>query len=345
MIDEKVPGFTGWLETAAGPVAKISGQLVFHDRLGGWKARWGIGRMSYLVPPGLYAIGAPDADSPVVVTANYKMSYDLVRSVMQGGHFWLLVLETFGINVWCAAGKGTFGTGELVRRVAATGLEQIVGHRRLLLPIMGAAGVKAVEVKKRTGFEVLFATLRIADLPAFIDSGFAAEPEMRELTFSLHERLVLTPMELVGAMKSLLYLGGPLALSAGFQYGHFNAVRSVTALLLYLAAILCGTVLTPMLLPWLPGRMFSLKGGLVGLAGVIALSAALQGHFAGNSVDFLALVLLMVTISAFYAMNFTGSTPFTSPSGVRREMRRAMPLMVFGLAAGTALLVAGRFLS
>ena len=40
----------------------------------------------------------------------------------------------------------------------------------------------------------------------------------------------------------------------------------------------------------------------------------------------LALLLITVAISSYLAMNFTGSTPFTSPSGVEKEMRRAIPL-------------------
>ena len=78
--------------------------------------------MHYLVPPGLYAVGEPTAGSPVVVTGNYKMTYDAVRRTLAGRDNWVLVLETYGINVWCAAGKGTFGTEEIVRRVAASGL-------------------------------------------------------------------------------------------------------------------------------------------------------------------------------------------------------------------------------
>ena len=69
--------------------------------------------MNYKVDPGLYALGAPDADSPVLVSANFKMSFDLLREALPGRNAWILVLDTDGINVWCAAGKGTFGTEEL----------------------------------------------------------------------------------------------------------------------------------------------------------------------------------------------------------------------------------------
>ncbi|NQT35887.1 MAG: acetyl-CoA synthase subunit gamma, partial [Planctomycetes bacterium] len=59
-----------------GDVPQVETTLTFADQLGRWKARWGIGRMRYRVAPGLYRVGSPTADSPVLVTANYKMSFD-----------------------------------------------------------------------------------------------------------------------------------------------------------------------------------------------------------------------------------------------------------------------------
>ena len=90
--------------------------------------------MGHRRDPGLYLIGDPTPDSPVIVTANYTLSVDAVRAALAGIDCYLLVLDTKGINVWCAAGKGTFGTAELVRRIARTGLSEIVRHRTLILP-------------------------------------------------------------------------------------------------------------------------------------------------------------------------------------------------------------------
>ncbi len=327
------------MKTDAGPVAVITGSLTAMDVLGAWKARWGIGRMSYIVPPGLYAIGEPDGTAPVVVTANYKMSYDLVRREMCNRNIWLLVLETFGINVWCAAGKGTFGTGELVRRIDASGLARLVTHSTLILPIMAAAGVKALEVKKRSGFDLRFATLRIQDLPAYLDNGLQAGRAMRELTFTFRERLILTPVEVIGGMKSYPLAGFPLALLAGFSQGAFSMNRFLAVILLYGIAVVCGTVIVPLFLPLLPGRMFAVKGAIAGCAGALICAAILSGSAFDGWPEFTVLVLLMGAVSAFFAMNFTGSTPFTSPSGVRREMQLALPAMAMAGVVGVALLV------
>jgi len=66
-------------------------------------------RMSYAISPGLYAVGNPTKESDVFVSANYKLSFDVLRRELKGFNAWILVLDTKGINVWCAAGKGTFG--------------------------------------------------------------------------------------------------------------------------------------------------------------------------------------------------------------------------------------------
>jgi len=321
-------------------VPVISSVLAFSDRLGAWKARWGIGRMSYLVPPGLYAIGAPGTADPVLVTANYKMSYDLVRQALAGSNLWLLILETHGINVWCAAGKGTFGTGEVVRRVEATGLAQAVEHRTLLLPLLGAAGVKAREVMQRTGFTVRFATIRIADLPAYLDNDLRATPAMGELTFTLGERLVLVPMELVSALKGSLPILAGLYLWGGMQNG-FVAPTAFLPIIAYLGAVLTGTVVTPLLLPWLPTPSFAFKGALVGMlwALLYTMIAGVGSHLEGA-----ALLLCLPAVSAFLALNFTGSTPFTSRSGVKKEMRISLPLMAVSILLGIAVWAVSAFI-
>ncbi|MBT8353726.1 MAG: hypothetical protein KJO60_04325 [Desulfofustis sp.] len=68
----------------------------------------GIARTTYKVNPGLYCVGTPSEDSPVLVTANYKLSFDTLRFNLQGEDLWILVVDTRGINVWCAAGRGHF---------------------------------------------------------------------------------------------------------------------------------------------------------------------------------------------------------------------------------------------
>ena len=340
VITEKVPGFMEWLETPAGRVPRISSELGVVDHLGACKARWAIGRMSYIVPPGLYAVGLPEVSDPVLVTANYKMSYDIVREALAGRNVWLLVLETFGINVWCAAGKGTFGTGELVKQIKSTGLAKAVSHRRLILPILGAPGVAAHEVARRTGFLVSYAAIRAADLPEYLDNGTVTTPEMRQLTFTLYERLVLIPVEIVMALKTVAVVGGVALLLVSLLAG---PAAGLTVFLAYLGACLTGIVLGPLLLPWLPGRSFAVKGAFAGLlwSGLYYAMASGSGW---NVPVTAALFLALPAVSAFYTLNFTGCSTYTSRSGVKKEMHLALPAMGGALIVGIMLLLAGRYL-
>ena len=113
------------------------------DHVGTIRARLGISRDRYRVAPGLYIVGKPGAESPVLVTANYKLSFDSLRKELGGIDAWILVLDTMGVNVWCAAGKRTFSTEEVIRQVNGVGLDKLVTHRELILPQLGAPGVSA----------------------------------------------------------------------------------------------------------------------------------------------------------------------------------------------------------
>jgi hypothetical protein len=343
------PFVLGSLENAAGQVPRISSFLTWRDHWGTVKARWGVGRMTYEIDPGLYALGNPDKRSPVLVTANYKMSFDCLRNTLPGRSAWLLVLDTAGINVWCAAGKGTFGTTELIHRIAVSGLDQIVSHRQLILPQLAGPGIAAHQVKKYSGFTVHYGPIRASDLPAYIDAGLRATPQMRIKTFSLKERAILIPIELVSALKAgtllmilflvLSGLGGPDGYVENMKnYGLFSAGSILTA-------ILAGTILTPLLLPVLPGRAFSIKGAIVGLATVTGILLYRNGGLESWTGRFeaLAWVLLVTAITAYLAMNFTGASTYTSLSGVKKEMRIALPLEISACIAGFCLWLLSRF--
>ncbi len=328
------PFVSGSLSTPAGLLPKVSSRLTRQDRWGTIKARFGVGRMNYAVHPGLYALGEPDENAPVLVTANYKMSFDCLRQALPGRNAWILVLDTKGINVWCAAGKGTFGTNELVYRIEASGLKKVVSHRKIVLPQLGAPGVAAHQVKKFSGFKVHYGPVRARDIPAYLDNGLTASKEMRIVTFPLADRAVLIPIELQGAAKpfallslALLVLAGILGRS-GFQTNLLH--DGVFAVVALFAALFGGAVLTPLLLPWLPGRAFSVKGLSIGLVTALALMMARGvdvGAWAGR-VEVLAWLLIIPAIAAYLAMNFTGASTYTSLSGVKKEMRFALPLEI-----------------
>jgi hypothetical protein len=338
----------GVVDTPVGPVPRVTTSLGWKDRLGGWKVRWGIGRGSYRVTPGLYAVGDPRPSSPVFVTANFKMSFDGLRGVLDGIDGWILVLDTRGINVWCAAGKGTFGTEELVRRLEAVRLAEVVDHRRLILPQLGATGVSAHLVKERSGWRVSFGPVRATDLPSSIEQGtLRVSPEMRRVRFPVSERAVLVPVELVLTFKYLLAAVALFLILAGLGPGGYDLHRvgdaGVRGAVLLIAGWLGGGALAPLLLPWLPGRAFSLKGAWVGLALVLAAFLPVwPGPFA-NQAEAGGWLLLVPAVASFMTMNFTGASTYTSLSGVRREMRLAVPMQVTAALLGMVLWLVGRF--
>lgn len=338
----------GGVDTSVGRVPVVSTLLSAADRRGGWLVRWAVGRMSYTVEPGLYAVGAPQGDAPVLVTANYKLSFDHLRRELGGRDLWILVLDTLGINVWCAAGKGTFGTDNLASSLAKSGLERVVGHRRLILPQLGAPGVSAHKVRRRTGWEVVYGPVMAADLPAFLDAGLKAEPRMRLKQFPWRERLGLAPVELVQALRialptalALFLLGG---LGAG-EYWRGAWVNGGFAALAFLAAVVASCVVGPLALPWLPGRAFAVKGLWMGLAlsGLVLLKRmpTLPAGWPGM-LEALAWPPLLCALASFLVMNFTGASPITSLSGVEKEMRRAVPLQIVGAVLGLGLWLAAR---
>jgi hypothetical protein len=334
------------METSVGRVARISTHMGFSDKLGGCRVRWGIRRMHYNVPAGLYAVGEPTPESTVLVTANYKLSFDLLRRELSGRDIWLLVLETFGINVWCAAGKGTFGTIELIDRVQKVQLDKLVEHRTIILPQLGASGVAAHQVKKATGFKVKYGPIRAHDLPSFLNNGLKASEENRRIQFTLRDRLVLTPVELVGAWKPSLVILLLILVIAGLSGQEFSLQRalsrSLSPALIYLGALLMGSLLTPILLPWIPGRAFSIKGAQIGLLWALIASLTLASTWSVGSI--IALFLMAPAIAAYFAMNFTGCSTFTSLSGVQKEMRIAVPVIILCIFAGGVALLLGKLL-
>jgi hypothetical protein len=330
----KEPVVPGLVESSGG-ISVAPTTLSPKDISGAWKVRWGIGRDNYSVDPGLYAIGKPDSTSPVLVSANYKLTFDTVRKNLTAFDCWLIILDTKGVNVWCSAGKGTFGTDELVRQIENVGLDEIVEHRRLILPQLGAPGVSAHETAKRTGFSVIYGPVRAKDIKEFILAGYKATKEMRTVKFTFWDRLVLAPMELVEAAKVSLLVFGVLFLINLFASRPFG----FPDFLVYCASVLAASVITPVFLPFIPGRAFAFKGWLMGVI-CTAFIANIYGWFAPS---FLLLgigyMLALPALSAFLAMNFTGATTYTSFSGVVKEMKIALPAIVLFLIAGVVLIL------
>jgi hypothetical protein len=322
----------------------VSTELDLSDYIGAAKVRLGINRDNYRVAPGLYAVGSPDQASDVFVTANYKLSFDTLRKNLSGLNGWILVLDTKGVNVWCAAGKGTFSTKELVNRIKQVSLDKIVNHKKVILPQLGATGVAAHIVKKESGFNVHYGPVRASDIQKFIRDGYRADKRMRLVTFMFKDRVKLIPNDfmygkfyLLGAMVVLYLLSG--VSRNGFSYKDFSG-EGAPAIFNVFLAYLSGIVITPIALPYIPARPFSLKGFYAGiLVFLILLFLNLTGI---NNFEKTSWFLIITSISSFLAMNFTGSSTFTSLSGVKKEMKISVPFQIGFAVIGVILQIIGK---
>jgi hypothetical protein len=342
----RICGFVERFETtASGNIPVVATQLDARDYLCAFLVRIGIGRNNYKIAPGLYGVGNPGNNSPVFITANYKLTFDTLRKELKGIDAWLLVLHTRGINVWCAAGKGTFSTEELVNRLRLTELEKTVSHRELVVPQLGATGVAGYLVKKASGFKVVWGPVKAGDIRSFLENEKIATESMRRITFTIGERLVLIPVELAEMVKPTFWALVLAFLVSGIGPDIFSLsdalTRGTLMIMGYIAGILGGAVAVPAFLPWLPGKAFSFKGIWTGvITGVVAV---LFFHGELDPLESFSLMLISITVSSFFAMNFTGATPFTSPSGVEKEMRKAIPLQAATLLIAIAVWIGAGF--
>jgi hypothetical protein len=299
------------------------------NRLDHFLARWAVRRGDHRVEPGLYRLGNPSTDSPVFASANYTLSFDALRSALAGTDAYIIVLDTKGINVWCAAGKGTFGTEELVRMIRVSGLAGVVSHKKIIVPQLGAPGISWPEVLRKSGFTIEYGPVRARDLPEYLKTRKATDA-MRNVEFSLRDRIVLIPVELIHVALPAVIIAAVL----WFLAGPVAALAAITA-------VIAGTVLFPVLLPFIPTHDFSTKGFLLGcvvaipFALIFAQSPDLPAWAAAAGA--VTPLLIMPAVTAYLALNFTGSTTFTSRTGVKKEIFRYVPFMA--LMAGTGVVL------
>lgn len=325
---------------------KIDSEWSQADYRGALKVRLSIGRNSYQVQPGLYKLGNPGQESEVIVTSNYKLTFDIVRKNLEGIDAWILILQTYGINVWCAAGKGTFGTEELINQINETQLESFVSHKRIIVPQLGAPGVSGYKVKEATGFSVKFGPVRAEDIKEYLSSNFRKNSTMRAVQFNFLDRLLLTPVEIVNSLKYLFYALIVVVLLSGITSNGYSLTamwhEGVRASLYLLLAYIAGAFIAPLLLPWLPFRQFGGKGLVAGLLafGLIAFLIYPEQ----SNLYIIGWFQISGAVSSFLSMNFTGASTYTSLSGVRKEMRTFVPLQIILIISGLTLIILSKFI-
>jgi hypothetical protein len=268
------------------------------------------------VAPGLYALGRPGPESAAVATASYRLSFDVLRRGLTGVDCWILVTDTKGLDVASAASAGRFSTDEIATRVLASRLSRVVRHRRLILPMRAAAAVDPAALARVTGFDAVPGPERASDLPGFL-SGLAV-PGRR---FGVLDALVLTPAELGRsllrfpgfAFAALLFAGlGPAGVSLDRALG-----GSWPLLVTGLAAIVCGSLVAPLLHAAASAVPLWAAGAAAGLAGTAAL---MEGVGLSSRLDAYlqaACWLFFPAASAWMAEQFRRAMPLSAPTEPR----------------------------
>jgi NAD-dependent dihydropyrimidine dehydrogenase PreA subunit len=244
--------------------------------------------------PGLRRVGSPGIDSPVIVTCNYDLTVRRVVRALAGCDAWLVVAPSAGINVWCAAAGGHFGTHQVVTALKTCGIEEQVRHRRAILPQLAATGVRAREVAHRCGWKVRFGPAYATDLPRYLDSGQKKDEAMRRVRFSTFERL---EMAVTWGVPAALLLAGLAAL--------FRPAWSLP-----LAVLAVGIAVAVF---FLYDRLPRAPGPLLAAASA-GIALALVWLAGGGGAALLTALVAPPVLLALLTFDYTGSTPIEGGS-------------------------------
>lgn len=138
---------------------------------------------------GMKRIGNPGKDSPVFLTCNYHLTVKRVKRAMKGIDAFLLVANSHGINVWCAAAGGHLTSHEVISLLKTSGIEDLVARKNIILPQLAATGVEAKVIKQKTGWNVIWGPVYAKDIPRFLENKLKKTKEMRDVAFPWTQRL------------------------------------------------------------------------------------------------------------------------------------------------------------
>ena len=115
---------------------------------------------------------------------------------------------------------------------------------------------------------------------------------------------------------------------------HNPGIGFLQDILMLVIAVITGSVLIQLLLPWVPFRSLALKGWILGLM-MTLIAASLLGV---TSLARIAYLFMIPSLTSFLALNFTGSTPYTSLSGVQKEITLSVPFYLVTIITGIILM-------
>ena len=143
---------------------------------------------------GIVKIGNPDENSPVFLTCNYHLTVERVKKALKEMDCYLLVANSNGINVWCGSAGGHLTNHDVISILKTSGVEQLVSHRKVVLPQLAATGIEARVIKKKTGWDVLWGPVYAKDIPEFVENNYKKTQKMRVVEFPLVQRIEMATM-------------------------------------------------------------------------------------------------------------------------------------------------------
>lgn len=263
------------------------------------KTIWGLLFRLFPCPTkvGLRRIGHPGPDSPVLVTCNFHLTVKRLKRVLRGLDLWLLVAESRGVNVWCAAGAEEFNTHSVVSAVKTSGISERVSHRTLILPPLSAPGVKAAEVTMQTGWKVKWGPVYAEDMARYITNGFKRDEDMKRAKYDLRRRLDTA----MGGLFPFYFLG-----AVGFLF------LAPHLLIDYLLVGAVAFVVFMSLCPWIPGKKGIVKA-VFSEAVLLGLMVAFELLFDFKANPFRVHLIIAMVIVPIYALEL-GGLASTMPS-------------------------------
>jgi NAD-dependent dihydropyrimidine dehydrogenase PreA subunit len=172
---------------------------------------------------GLVKIGSPGRNAPVLLTCNFRLTVERVRRALEGIDAYLLVANSGGVNVWCAATGGLLTNHGVVSVLKTSGIEDLVDHRQVILPQLAATGIEGKIIHKKTGWRVLWGPVYATSIPQFLSGGLEKTVEMRTVSFPWPQRLEMAfawafPVSLLSLLVFPFWREGVLPL-VGFVWG------------------------------------------------------------------------------------------------------------------------------
>jgi acetyl-CoA decarbonylase/synthase complex subunit gamma len=120
------------------------------------------------IEPKLYEVGAPNEESPVLVTTNFALTYFTVEGEVENSKVpaYIAVVNTEGLGVLNAYADDKFTAERIIKAVKEYGAMEKVRHKKLIIP--GLVAVLKMEIQEETGWEVIVGPEDAAGIPAFL---------------------------------------------------------------------------------------------------------------------------------------------------------------------------------